>query len=250
MIGMAALGLVVAIVAIIGGQALEGGHASALVQPAAFLIVIGGTLGAVLVQSHPKAFLSAIRLLGHITSETEHQIRQEIDAFVGYADLVRRSGKVQLEHQLGNVSDPFLRKCLQLVADGNTTDVVRARLTQEAMINMATLRRGIKAWESAGGYAPTIGILGSVIGLLNIMQNIDDPAGLTSGVAVAFVATIYGLASANLLFLPLANKFKHYAEDRQRLLEMRIEGAVALADENSGLRIQDRLMDYLHAERD
>lgn len=246
---MTALGLIVAIVAIIGGQALEGGHVSTLFQPAAFLIVIGGTLGAVLVQSHPQGFLSALRLLAYIRSDTNPQIEKEIEAFAGFGDIVRKHGKVHLEHQLAGISDPFLRKCLQLVADGNDADVVKTRLSQEARSQIINLRRGIKAWESAGGYAPTIGILGSVIGLLNIMQNIDDPSGLASGVAVAFVATIYGLASANLIFLPLANKFKHYAEDRQRLLEMRIEGALALADENGSLRILDRLQGFLHAEK-
>lgn len=242
---MIALGLAVAVLAIVGGQALEGGHVSSLVQPSAFLIVIGGTLGAVLVQSSPRVFKNALELFFNLNRPLNMQISADAESFIAYGEAARKRGKLFLEDEALRQTDPFMRKCLQLVADDQSTDFARSCLEQEARAQLNELRRSIKVWESAGGYAPTIGILGSVIGLLNVMESLKDPTGLVSGLGVAFVATIYGLASANLLFLPLANKFKHLAEDYTRLYEMRIEGAMALIEGDATLQIRDRLAGYL-----
>lgn len=244
MLFITVFGLFVALAAILTGQALEGGSWTSLLQPSALLIVVGGTVGAVLVQSTPNCVLRAVRMLRWLVRPPSGVTREEIDVWSSLADIARKKGVVKLDSAL-TAADPFMRKALELVADNYKADVVREQLQVELTVRSAHLRAGAKVWESAAGYAPTIGILGSVLGLLHVMESLQDPTQLGSGIAVAFVATVYGLATANMLYLPIAHKLKVLIAQQVLRDEMRIEAATAILAGDTGARMRLRLMAYL-----
>jgi chemotaxis protein MotA len=201
-------GLVLALAGILVGQALEGGKLGSLVQPAAFVIVFVGTLGAVLLQSRSVNFMRGVRMLRWVFTPPPDR-RQELARDIGIWSLTaRREGLLSLERFMKVDQDPFITKGLRLVVDGIAPAKMREILDTEITMYEAEQRQAAKIWEAAGGYSPTIGILGAVLGLVHVMENLTDPSKLGSGIAVAFIATIYGVGLANLVFLPISSKLK------------------------------------------
>jgi chemotaxis protein MotA len=239
------LGLLVSLAAILGGQALEGGHLLSLVQVTAFLIVIGGTLGAVMLQSPPATFLLGLRLLPWVVQPPKADFRSQMLRLVEWSGVARRGGLLALEARLSDSRDPFIRKGLQLLVDGAEPAALRSALELEIDLFEEVHRQAARVWEAAGGYAPTIGILGAVLGLIHVMENLTDPAKLGSGVAVAFVATIYGVGSANLIFLPVANKLKALISRQVRMREMLLDGLECIAHGENPRNIELKLEAYL-----
>jgi len=239
------IGLILGLAAILGGQVLEGGNVSSLLQVTAFIIVIGGTLGAVMLQSSPAVFLAGVRLLPWVFRPPPTEFQGLLDRIVQWGNTARRGGLLALESAIVAQPDGYTRKGLQLLVDGAEPAVLRAALELDLQTYEDFHRQAARVWESAGGYAPTIGILGAVLGLIHVMENLSDPSKLGAGIAVAFVATIYGVASANLLFLPIANKLKSLVARQVRLREMVIDGLEAIASGENPRNIGMRLEGYI-----
>jgi chemotaxis protein MotA len=201
------IGLFLAIAGIVVGQAMEGGKIMSLLQPAAFVIVFVGTTGAVLLQSRAKQFRQGVAMLRWVFAppKKNQNLGQDITL---WSLTARREGLLSLERFMNPMQDPFVVKGLRLVVDGINPQKLREILDVEITAYETEQRQAIKIWEAAGGYSPTIGILGAVLGLVHVMENLSEPAKLGSGIAVAFVATIYGVGLANLVFLPISNKLK------------------------------------------
>ncbi len=238
------LGLVLGLMAIVLGQVLEGGAVSSLFQPTALLIVFGGTLGAVMLQSSPRTFILGMRMVRWVFSPPRLRPIDLIRQMVQWSHVARKEGLLALEAQIPNVSDPFVRRGLQLLVDGAEPDGLREVLEVEIGTYEAQMRLAARVWESAGGYAPTIGILGAVMGLIHVMENLSDPARLGGGIAVAFVATIYGVGSANLIFLPIAKKLMAIIHQLGLVREMYVDGLVGIANGDNPRMIESRLQGY------
>src|SRR5574337_486174 len=202
------VGLILGVAAILVGQALEGGHLASLFQPTAFLIVIGGTLGAVMLQSPLQVFKDGVRMARWVFQPPALTHADLIEQVVGWSHVARKEGLLALEARLQSQPDPFIRKGIQLLVDGVEPERLREVLEVEISTWEGQMKQAARIWEGAGGYAPTVGILGAVMGLIHVMENLSDPSKLGSGIAVAFVATVYGVGAANLFFLPVANKIK------------------------------------------
>ena len=215
-------GLLFAIACILGGQALEGGHASSLMQATAAIIVIGGTLGACAVAFPMKDYIAGLKKIGWAFKGQKLDWAGLMDQILDLAGVARRDGVLALEQKLGTIKDPFLKRAVGFIVDGVDASVARDALETEIHHQFAEGTVHAKVWESAGGYAPTVGILGAVLGLIHVMENLADPSKLGSGIATAFVATVYGVGSSNLIFLPAANKIK-----RKLALEMELQTMVA-----------------------
>jgi len=239
------IGLLVGLAAILGGQWLEGGHLSSLLQPTAFVIVMGGTFGAVMLQSPYAAFVQGMAMLKWVFTPPALGQAELIDRLAAWSHTARKEGLLALEGHLAEVDDPFLRKGLQLLVDGAEPDRVREVLEVEVAAQEDQLKLAAKVWESAGGYAPTIGILGAVMGLIHVMENLSDPSKLGAGIAVAFVATIYGVGSANLVFLPIAKKLLAHVARLTLVREMFIDGIVGIANGDNPRIIESRLQGYV-----
>lgn len=238
------VGLLVAIGSILLGQLLEGGHIASIVQPTAFLIVIGGTTGAAMLQYPLPVFLRSVRMLPWIVRPPQLDVQGAIDFVLRCSDVARRNGLLALEGVIDEVADPFVRRGLQMLVDGSDPTKIRASLEQEIGAIEHRDGQAARVLESAGGYAPTVGILGAVLGLIHVMENLADPSKLGEGIAVAFVATIYGVGSANLFFLPSANKLKALVAERARLQELIIDGLVGIAEGENPRLIAARLQSY------
>lgn len=238
-------GIVIGLVAIIGGQILEGGHVSSLVQPTALLIVMGGTLGAVLLQSPFHIFKRGFFMLRWVWMPPVIEQRRQIDQILTWSQLSRREGLLALENSIPAIKDEFIKKGLQLLVDGADPERIRDLLEVEINTFEDEWKHSAKIWESAGGYSPTIGILGAVMGLIHVMENLSDPTKLGSGIAVAFVATIYGVGLANLVYLPIAGKLKYYISRMVASKEMLIDGLVGIAVGDNPRIIEGRLKGYL-----
>lgn len=240
------LGLVVGFTGIMAGQLLEGGSVTILFQGAAFMIVFGGTLGAVMVQCQPRVFMTAIRMVRHAfvipKSPDSDLIRQLTD----WSTLARKDGILALEGYMNAVDDPFLKKGLQLLVDGSSAAKIREVLDVDTNSWEQLQWQSARVWEAAAGYSPTIGIIGAILGLMHVMQNLAEPAKLGPGIAVAFVATIYGVAFANLLFLPIANKLKTIIMQQVRLREMVVDGLAGIANCDNPRMIEMKLQGYLN----
>lgn len=239
------IGLLVAVGAILGGQWLEGGHTASLVQATAFVIVIGGTLGAVMIQSRLPVFAKGIRMARWVFRPPECDFRTLISHVVHWSNVARRGGLLALEPQLRIEKSAYERKGLQLLIDGAEPAVLREILERDIQTYEDEQRAAIKVWDSAGGYAPTIGILGAVLGLIHVMENLTDPTRLGAGIAVAFVATLYGVGSANLVFLPIAQKLKGVLAREVRRRELLIDGLVSVAHGENPRIIQGKLEGFL-----
>ncbi len=244
------LGMVIALSSILGGQVLEGGHVSSILQLTAFIIVIGGTVGAICIQNPLPVVIRAFGALSLALSGARIDNKGTIKLILDLANLSRKQGLLALEGKLKDIKDPFMKKGIQLIVDGTEPKVVREILEIEVEHHEEQGVIAAKVWEAAGGYAPTVGILGAVLGLIHVMENLADPSKLGSGIAVAFVATIYGVGAANLFFLPLANKIKLKLKEEAGGRNLIIMGLVGLAHGENPRLLQEKLEAVLpHSER-
>lgn len=244
------LGIVLALGSIIGGQALEGGHLGSIMQLTAFIIVMGGTIGACCVQNPLSVVLKAMGSLGLVITNPPVDTKGTIKLILDLANVSRKQGLLALEGKLKEIKDPFFKKGVQLIVDGTDPKAVHEILEIEVEHHEEEGILAAKVWEAAGGYAPTVGILGAVLGLIHVMENLADPSKLGGGIAVAFVATVYGVGAANLFFLPFANKIKFKLKEEAGLRNMIILGLVGLAQGENPRLLQEKLESFLpHHER-
>jgi chemotaxis protein MotA len=239
------IGIVLALGSILGGQVLEGGHPGSIIQLTAFVIVMGGTLGAVCVQNPLSVVLKGFSLLKLGITDPKHDNKGTITTIIDLANVSRKQGLLALEGRLKDIHDPFFRKGVQLIVDGTDPKAVHEILEIDVEFQEEEGLKAAKVWEAAGGYAPTIGIIGAVLGLIHVMENLADPSKLGSGIAVAFVATVYGVGAANLFFLPLASKLKFKLKEEAASRVMIIMGLVGLAQGENPRLLQEKLEGYL-----
>lgn len=240
------LGLLVGIAGVMSGQLLEGADLSIMFQGAAFMIVLGGTLGAVMVQCPSKVFISAIKMGSWAFVTPKISGKDSVRKLVSLSVLARKEGILALEGQLRSINDPFMRKGMELLVDSNSGEKIREILDVEIHSWEQLRWQSARVWEAAAGYSPTIGIIGAVLGLMHVMQNLSEPSKLGSGIAVAFVATIYGVAFANLLFLPIANKLKTIIMEQADMYEMIVDGLVGIANGDHPKLIEIKLQSYFN----
>jgi chemotaxis protein MotA len=238
-------GIVLAVGGIIAGLLLEGGRLSQIMQPTAAMIVFGGTLGAVLIQFPLREALAAGASLMQVFTEPRFDPQQAIQNLVVLAIKARRQGIVSLDEDLETMSDPFLQRSLMLAVDGTEPDEVR-KIMQLELDNRAEHDERVPlVFESAGGFAPTVGIIGAVLGLIQVMQHLDKIDEVGRGIAVAFVATIYGVGSANLMFLPAAGKLRIRLREEQLLREMMLEGVISILEGINPHMLEAKLQSFL-----
>jgi chemotaxis protein MotA len=236
------IGLAVAIGSILIGNAVEGGHLSSLAQPTAAMIVVGGTIGATMVGFPLEMFIKGCKAFKVVFMGAHHGSSGVlVDEITQYAFTARKDGILALEQVLPKVADPFLKQALGMAVDGmdskdmrENLELILGRLDEEG-------EKPAKVWEAAGGYSPTIGIIGAVMGLIHVMQNLSDVSKVGAGIAVAFVATIYGVALANILFLPASAKLKLFHKEEMARLELMMEGALAIQQGQNPNLIRDKL---------
>ncbi|HDZ16069.1 hypothetical protein LCGC14_0770770 [marine sediment metagenome] len=239
------IGLIIGFGAILGGQYLEGGHIDTILNAVALLIVMGGTLGAVMLQTPLNTFIRAMRMSLWIFIPPKLSAADNLEKILEWNQVARREGLIRLESMALGEEDLFAQKGLQLIADGTDPELLREVLENDIDIQEIDDIQAAKVFEAMGGYSPTIGIIGAVMGLIHVMGNLADPGSLGSGIAVAFVATIYGVGLANLLFLPIGNKLKAIITRRSKIQMMQVEGLIAVADGDNPRNIESRLQAYL-----
>jgi len=237
-------GIPVAVGLILVGQAIEGGSIGSLLQLTAALIVLGGTFGAVLLSFSMTDVKRAIGAARTVFLWDGDPPSHTIDTVLRYAAMARTTGILSLEDELSGEADPFLRKALGLAVDGGNPHAMREMLEIESERREEYEEVPAKVYEAAGGYSPTVGILGAVLGLIQIMQNLSDPSKLGAGIAVAFVATVYGVGMANLILLPMATKLKMKARHEARRRELMLEGVLAIQEGLNPKVIQEKLHGY------
>lgn len=238
------IGIILVVLGILVGQVLEGGHLSSLVQPAAFVIVVVSTIGAVLLQSKMSTFIRGIKMLVWIAKTPVDKSKKTVQDALVWSVIARREGFLSLERYMNTANDDFVAKGLRLVIDGVDPERLKAILDVDISFYEMEQRQAIKIWDAAGGYAPTIGILGAVLGLIHVMENLSDPSKLGSGIAVAFVATIYGVGLANLFFLPVANKLKEIINHEVVRREMLADIFYSIAQGDSHRVVEERLSNH------
>ena len=239
-------GLIIGVSAILVGQYLEGGVLATLINGPAALIVIGGTLGAVMLQSPMMVFVRAIKMLWWTISIPQFDNEEVIRKIINWSVIARREGLLGLENLEEAETDPFSKKGLQLLIDGSEPDTIRTIMEVDIHTRENFDLQAARVFESMGGYSPTIGIIGAVLGLIQVMGNLSDPTKLGGGIAVAFVATIYGVALANLVLLPVANKLKSLVVYSAHFNEMIVEGLVSIAEGENPRNIETKLLGFLH----
>jgi chemotaxis protein MotA len=243
--GLAVGGVLIALGGILAGLLLEGGNLGQILQPTAAMIVFGGTLGAVLIQFPLPVVLGALRRLGHILAAPRTDPMATVRELVKYANHARREGIVSLDQSLENIDEPFLKKSLMLAIDGTEPQELRKMMELE-LDNRAEQQEVLaQVFESAGGFSPTIGIIGAVLGLIQTMQHLDKIDEVGRGIAVAFVATIYGVGAANLFLLPAAGKLKIPIREEQIVNEMTLEGVVSILEGMNPRMLETKLLGFL-----
>jgi len=242
---MVFLGIIVSLAFVLGGQAIEGGSVGSLIQPTAAMIVFGGALGAVIVQFSMVQFKYGFSLvLGTLKQPPDHGV-EFILKIVEYSGIIRKEGILAMEKKMPEVHDPFFKKGLQLLLDGTEPRILREMLETEVTMHEEYIEVGPKWLDAYGGYLPTFGIIGAVLGLIVVMQNLDKPEMIGAGIAVAFVATVYGLVGANLICLPMANKLKMRAKEHGAVCFMIIEGLMSMAAGENPRLTQEKLEGFL-----
>jgi chemotaxis protein MotA len=242
-------GIALALGGIIGGLLLEGGKLKDVSQFTAALIVLGGTFGAVMVSTPMVILKGALLRLIHVFLDKTQPPDAAIEELIGYATKARKNGLVALERDVMEIQDPFLRKALTLGVDG--TDIQEIRTMMELAMSISENRalEEAKVFESAGGYSPTVGIIGAVMGLIQVMKNLANIEEVGHGIAVAFVATVYGVAIANLFLLPAANKIKCRIQSDMELKELKLEGVIGIVEGLNPKLISSKLDAYRHGAK-
>jgi chemotaxis protein MotA len=239
------IGLVMGLGAIVGGQVLEGGSLHSIIQVTAAIIVFGGTFGAVFLSYPFQNVVGAFRDIRIIIREPIKDPLAIISQITKYANKARKEGILSLEKEIKNIQDPFLIKALTMAVDGIEPNTIREAMGTELEYLDEHGKVNSKVFKSAGGYAPTIGILGAVLGLIHVMENLNDPSKLGAGIAVAFVATVYGVGSANLLFLPIATKMEMRHRHDMIINEMILEGVVSVSMGENPRLIEEKLNAFI-----
>jgi len=240
------IGITMGLLAVFGGAALEGLHMGALVQPTAAMIVLGGTAAATFVSFPMPTLLAAVKDLKKVFFPPNDDPEMVIKNIINYAAKARRNGLISLEQEAQTVKDSFTKKGISLVVDGIDPQKLRETMEIELSSFQEHGKGSAEVFESAGGFAPTIGIIGAVLGLIHVMSNLSDPSKLGGGIAVAFVATIYGLMTANIFCIPFGTKLKHRLKEELLQKEMVIEGLIAIQNGENPHFIEQKLRAYLH----
>ncbi|HUS07710.1 MAG TPA: flagellar motor protein [Bryobacteraceae bacterium] len=238
-------GLVLAFGGILGGLVLEGGHLHDVAQITAAFIVLGGTIGAVLVNTPKRTLIGAVKRLKDVFLEKPSGPATILEEILGYAAKARKNGIVSLEDDAESVKNPFLKKALNLAIDGTDLQEIRAMMEIEMGIEEHQAECEAKVFESAGGYAPTVGIIGAVMGLIQVMKHLENIDEVGRGIAVAFVATVYGVGLANLILLPAASKIKARAHEDATVRELMLEGVIGIVEGLNPKLIRSKLMPYV-----
>jgi chemotaxis protein MotA len=239
-------GVLLAVVGILAGLTMEGGNIGQILQPTAALIVVGGTLGAVLLQFPLTTVVAAFRNLTHVFAAPKKQNDELINLLLSFANKARRNGVVSLDADLKTIHDPFLRRALMLAVDSTDPSELRKIMRVSLDSTMEREEQLPMVFESAGGFSPTIGILGAVLGLIQVMQHLDNMQEVGRGIAVAFVATIYGVGLANLFFLPFAGKMRIRIRDGQQYREMMLEGVISIIEGMNPRMLAVKLGGFMH----
>ena len=238
-------GIFLAIGGIVSGLLIEGGKITQVLQPTAAMIVFGGTIGAVMVQFPLGIVLQAFKRLANVFLDKADDPTKLVKELVGYAQRARKDGIVSLDSELQKIKDPFLKKTLMLAVDGTEPEELRKIMELEIDNQAEQSEKIAQVFESAGGFAPTIGIIGAVLGLIQVMQHLQNIDEVGRGIAVAFVATIYGVGSANLLFLPSSGKLKIKSRKEQTMREMTLDGVVSILEGMNPRMLETKLFGYL-----
>ena len=243
------LGLIIAFVGMLGGNHLEGGSIGSLIQGPAAVIVLGGTFGAVMVAYPMADLIKAVKAIKLTFVKQKDDNEKVIEDIVAMARIARKDGLLALERNLEEVQDPFMKKYLQQIIDGIEPEMLKDQMETEIDLAEEELKTCGKVLEAGGGFAPTIGIIGAVLGLILVMQNLSDPSKLGGGIAVAFVATVYGLIVANVFCLPMGTKLKRLAETQMISFMVIMDGLLALQAGHNPKVIEDKLRIYLHDKK-
>jgi chemotaxis protein MotA len=241
-------GIAIALCGIALGLYLDGGKVGQMLQPTAALIVFGGTLGAVIVQFPFSVVVQAVRQLSGTFTGADDSASQVIEDLMRYAARARRSGLVSLDSELDLIRDPFLKKAMTLAIDGTHSEELRKAMELEMDLESDSENRISTVFEAAGGYAPTIGIIGAVIGLIQVMQRLQNITEVGQGIAVAFVATLYGVGSANIFFLPFAGRVRIVMRRKQVLRELMLDGVIAIIERTNPKLLETKLEVYLERQ--
>jgi chemotaxis protein MotA len=241
-------GILLAIGGIVAGLLLEGGNLGQILQPTAAMIVFGGTLGAVLIQFPLRVVLASFRDLGKILFVRGEKAQAVIAQLIQFANQARRQGIVSLDAEIDQITEPFLKKALMLAVDGTEPEQLRKMMELELDNQSEEEERVPQVFESAGGFSPTIGIIGAVMGLIQVMQHMDKIDEVGRGIAVAFVATIYGVGAANLFLLPAAGKLKIRIRQSQIIREMMLEGVISILEGMNPRMLEMKLFGFLAEE--
>jgi chemotaxis protein MotA len=243
---LSAIGFVLALVAVLVGAVLKGAGIHALLSAAAFMIVVVGTFASIFIQTPLSVFKHAMSRFSWVIKPPPLQAEELIRKIVEWSTIARKQGLLGLEPLIEREQDPFVQRGLQLVVDGGEPDAIRNILEVEMGVREHFDQRAAKVYEGMGIYSPTLGIIGAVLGLMAVMQNLADPSKLGHGIAAAFTATVYGIGLANLFFLPVAAKLKGAIHSQTQVREMVIEGMLSIAQGENPRSIESKLQGYLH----
>jgi chemotaxis protein MotA len=239
------IGLVLAVAALLVGAVLKGAGIHSLLSSAAFMIVVVGTIASICLQTPMAVMRHALRIAPWVFRPPLRVRAELVKQMVEWSNTARKQGLLGLEPFIEQQSDEFVRKGLQLVVDGSEPEAIRSIMEVELHVREQTDTRAAKVFEGMGVYSPTLGIIGAVLGLMSVMQNLADPSKLGQGIAAAFVATIYGIGFANLLLLPMASKLKQVIQGQSEVREMIIEGMTSIAQGDNPRSIEAKLQGYL-----
>jgi chemotaxis protein MotA len=240
------VGFLLAFVSIIGGSILKGSGVKALLGAAAFVIVVVGTVAAIFVQTPMGTFMRAMKIVGWVFKPPSQDAAATIAKIVEWSNTARKQGLLGLESAVEIEKDEFMKKGLQALVDGGEPEAIRNLLEIELEVREHADTAAAKVWEGMGIYSPTLGIIGAVMGLMSVMQNLADPSKLGHGIAAAFIATIYGIGLANLFFLPMSAKLKSVVHGQTQVRQMCIEGIISIAQGENPRNIEAKLKSYLH----
>jgi chemotaxis protein MotA len=243
---LSVIAVVLAMIALIGGSILKGAGVMALLNPAAFLIVIVGTIASIMLHTPVTTFKHALKMAKWVFKPPTTDSAALISKVIEWSGIARKQGLLALEGTVETETDPFIRKGLQMLVDGAEPDLIRNMLEVEMQTKEHFDQQGAKVFEGMGIYAPTLGIIGAVLGLMAVMKNLADPSKLGAGIAAAFTATVYGIGAANLFLLPMAAKLKAQVSEQTRVREMLIEGLIAIAEGQNPRNIETKLKGFLH----
>ena len=239
------IGLGIAILGLFLGPTMEGSSPMAVINPSAMLIVLCGTLGATIIGANFDAIKGIPKMFGKVFNAPSPDLNALVKELVGYAESARRDGLLALDEQTGSIEDPFTRKGLQLVVDGTDPDLVADILEAENSAMKKRHATGRQPFEKAGGYAPTMGIIGTVFGLIHVLANLDAPETLGPSISSAFVATLIGVASANVFYLPIATKLKQISEEELHARALIVEGILSIQAGDNPRVVQEKLITFV-----